>query len=224
MLSFRLFGIPFAINWQFWVGAAIVGYPWFQGEHAALNVTLWMLCVLVSISVHELGHAFAGRYYGIQTYVVLHIMGGLTFLPGQRLTRLQNILVSAAGPAAGFALYGIMRLVAYGLGSADYFHDTNALDLHVMFFLVYQMLSINFYWSLFNLLPVYPLDGGQILRDVLGPRRMQITYTVGAAVAAGLCVYMALQGRLYNALLLGTLAFSNYQGGAGGFAGGVQRR
>lgn len=224
MFSFRLLGIPFQVTWYFWLGAAIVGSNVARGEHAALNLVLWMLCVLVSITVHELGHALAGRHYGIRTHVVLHIMGGLTFLPGARLNRSQNILVVMAGPAAGFALWGLMLLVERFLESNHYFHDTNELDLHVMNLLVGEMLWINLYWSLFNLLPIYPLDGGQILRDVVGPRHMQVTYTVGAALAAGLCVYMALQGRLYNAFLLGSLAYSNYQGGAGGgFTGGVQR-
>ncbi len=223
MFGFRLFGIPFQITWYFWLGTAIVGHNLAQGEHAVLNIILWAVCVLVSITVHELGHALAGRHYGIRTNVVLHIMGGLTFLPGARLTRLENILVVMAGPAAGFGLWGLMLLVRHAVFSSDFFHDTNQFDIYVMYFLVVQMVWINLFWSLFNLLPILPLDGGQILRDVLGPRRAQATYTIGTALAAGLCVYEVLQGSLYNAFLLGSLAYSNYQGGTGSFTGGVQR-
>src|SRR5690606_34069820 len=67
----------------------------------------------LSVLVHELGHAFAGRAFGLKASITLHMMGGATlFMPGTQLSRGRDILVSAAGPFAGLAL-GVGSLLAY---------------------------------------------------------------------------------------------------------------
>ena len=224
MIRFRLFGIPFEIGTYFWIGSAIFGSNLAVGEHALLNLALWVACVLVSIVVHELGHALAARHYGVQPTVLLHGIGGLTFFPGARLTRPQSILVSLAGPAAGFGLWGLVVLAQRAVYGSEFFHDDNVLDRYVMYSVIRNLVFINFTWTIFNLLPILPLDGGQVMRDVLGPLRLSIALAISATCAAGLCVYMALQGQYYLAFFLGALAVSNYRGNSGNFLGGVRRR
>jgi stage IV sporulation protein FB len=72
-------------------------------------------------------------------------------------------------------------------------------------------LFVNFFWTLINLLPIQPLDGGQILRDVLGPRRIQITSWIGCLLAAVLCVVAIRLGMLFLAFMLAVLAYHNFQ-------------
>ena len=72
----------------------------------------------------------------------------------------------------------------------------------------------NGYWTLFNLLPILPLDGGQVLRDVLGPRLLGMARTVGGIWALQI-------GQPYIALFLGYLAFANFRGDTRALPGGT---
>lgn len=224
MIRFRLFGIPFEIGVYFWIGAAILGSTSATGQNAILKLAVWVACVLVSIVVHELGHAFAARRFGIRPAVVLHGIGGLTYLPGARLSRGQSIFVSLAGPAAGVGLWAVTRYLleplAFGEGS---FGGRENLATYAFALAVLDLLFMNLYWTIFNLLPILPLDGGQVLRELLGYSRMQVTRAIGASCAAGLAVYEGMQGQIYLAIFLGYLAFVNYRGGTSAIPGGVQR-
>ena len=64
----------------------------------------WVVAVFLSVLVHEMGHALAIRALGVQPWITLYGMGGLTSHRGGRLPPKTQILVSLAGPAAGFAL------------------------------------------------------------------------------------------------------------------------
>ena len=68
------------------------------------RVLLWTISIFLSILVHELGHAFMGRKYGAVPVIHLHGLGGLAAFSGKRFSRRQHIAVTAAGPAASFAL------------------------------------------------------------------------------------------------------------------------
>ncbi len=107
-LRFRLFGFPVEIQLGFWILAIIIGLrpgrPW-------TDAALWLGIIFVSIMVHELGHAFAARAYGQSPSIVLHMLGGLTsWAATHELSKKRRILVTLAGPGAGFAL----GFVAYG--------------------------------------------------------------------------------------------------------------
>lgn len=107
-LRFRLFGFPVEIQIGFWILALIIGLrpgrPW-------TDAAMWLGIIFVSILVHELGHAFAARAYGQSPSIVLHMLGGVTSWSATTdLGKKRRILVTLAGPGAGFAL----GLVAYG--------------------------------------------------------------------------------------------------------------
>lgn len=174
-------------------------------------VLVAMAVIFVSILAHELGHAAAGRRFGAKPAILLHSMGGLCYLPGGRFNRRQNILVSLAGPAAGFLLAGITFVLLSGLAPEQ------PLVRYGFVFSLY----INVIWTILNLLPILPLDGGQVLRDILGPSRIQTTRWIGAG-AAGLIAVAALSaGFLFGAVIAGILAFLNFQGRT--IEGGVVR-
>lgn len=170
-----------------------------------------VVVIFVSILVHELGHAFAGRRYGARPEILLHGFGGLCYLPEGDFSRKQNILVSLAGPAAGFGLAFVSYVLLLSL------QPQNPWVLTALGF----SLWINVVWTVLNLLPILPLDGGQVFRDILGPSRLHITRIVGMTTGAVLC-FLALQREMYIlALIAGALAFANYQGHT--IEGGVAR-
>ena len=214
MLRFRLLGIPFEVTPYFWLGSAILSGNLTGGRDGLILVLLWVLCVFVSIVAHELGHALAARRYGVRPSVALYQFGGLTFLPGARLNRLEHIVVSLAGPAAGGLMYLAAHAARYCLGSfggEDLLFAPTQEGLLVREALR-DLFWINGAWTVFNLLPIQPLDGGQVLRSALGPRLLGVTRMVGGVCAVGCCVLAVLYGQVFIAIFLGYLAYSNLKG------------
>jgi membrane-associated protease RseP (regulator of RpoE activity) len=116
-LSFTFAGVPVRVHPLFWLVAVLLGFS----ARDPVSVVIWVGVVFVSILVHEFGHALAMRHYGESPRIVLHTLGGLTIAeptpwgrtwanvsPGVR----QQILISAAGPGAGFLLAGVVLVVA----------------------------------------------------------------------------------------------------------------
>ncbi len=238
-LTFTVAGVPVRVHPLFWLVALLLGFS--SGEWAAnpvgasISMIIWVAVVFVSILVHEFGHAFAMRRYGESPRVVLHALGGLTFAeptpwgrtwaqvaPGGR----QQILISAAGPGAGFLLAGlvVVTAIAVGLalgvgvafGVAQIPAGTLASPaLRYLDMLITSLLWVNLGWGLINLLPVYPLDGGNISRQVflmadpLGGVRKSLWVSVGVGAAAAAIALVALNN-LYIGFLFGLLAFSSY--------------
>jgi len=130
-----------------------------------IRLGIWVSVLFVSILWHELGHAFAMRRYGYAPSIVLHGMGGATAWgrgPARPSARVR-IIVSLAGPFAGFALGGAMYAISLGLQQAQF-----GLEPHwaVGEFLE-MMLWINVGWGACNLVPMLPWDGGLALHGVL---------------------------------------------------------
>ena len=224
MLRFRLFGVPCEVTWLFWIGSAILGGNLAQGENGTLLLGVWVLCVLVSILAHELGHALAARNFGAQPRIALYQFGGVTAYPGGFLTRGQHILVSLAGPAAGFTAYLAVRTARYLLvdsGHDDLLYEPTQTAL-VLRNAVEFLLWINGVWTVFNLLPILPLDGGQVLRETLGPSRVAITRAVGGVCAVACCVAAVHYGQYFTAFFLGWMAYSNLMGDTRSFTGGAR--
>ena len=214
MIRFRLFDIPFEITPFFWVGSAILGSRVATGPDGTLLLVVWVLCVLVSVSAHELGHALVSRRFGAQPRVALYQFGGLTFSPGAAFSRGQSIQVSLAGPAAGFTAYLVVRAVRYLLvdtGNDELLYEPTQAGIVVQNAVDF-LLWINGAWTLFNLLPIQPLDGGQVLRETLGPGRGGVTRIIGA-VCGIVCGVAAVEyGMYFAAAFLAWMAYSNLKG------------
>ena len=213
-LKWRLFGIQFRVHPSFWFVNLLLGYFYVRGfvrADAPLLALLgvWVLCAFVSILVHELGHVTAGRLFGEPSNIVLYSMGGLAVGGFGRLARWQRILVYSAGPAAGlllfaFVQFGLPRLVdAYDfnlrlnrwyfvLANPSRLLEGGELITGLPGFLIIQ----NLFWSLFNLIPIIPLDGGQIMRDTVSGifRRNgeRLAYGFSFLLAGSVAVYSGL--------------------------------
>lgn len=205
-LRFRLFGIPVRVNPFFWLFAALIGGSQADGTF----LLLWVGCVFASILVHEFGHALTNRIFGSEPSVYLVMMGGLCVADPGRQRPWQRFLVILMGPMAGFLLAGLMFLAQIALASSP-----SGGSAHLNY-VVGQLLFINIFWGVINLFPIMPLDGGQLAGILLtwhnrpqGMRRAYILSLVTAGLLAILCVRM---GSIPNALLLGFLALSSFQG------------
>ena len=200
---FRLAGFPVAIDASFFILAVLLGL---QLREPRL-ILLWVAVLVVSILAHELGHAIVGRSYGLQPQIRLYSMGGLTsWSTGRGLTPRQSILVSLSGPAAGLALGGIV----YG------FSVLQPIELTpVGGFVVFLLLQVNIVWSILNLMPIVPLDGGNVMRTVVymfrGQRDERLPAMISMVVAAALFAIALAMGRTFGAMMAAWLAFANYQ-------------
>jgi Zn-dependent protease len=164
-LRFSLFGFPVRIHLWFLVVAALIGI---SGPEPSLpRAGVWIAVVVVSVLVHELGHAFAARTIGAEPTIDLYALGGLTaFSPPRPMGRWQSIGISLAGPFAGFLL-GFLVLsgaAALGMDHPGPFVTTDAALIDVV---IGASVWVNLYWGAVNLLPILPLDGGNVVRSLL---------------------------------------------------------
>lgn len=230
-LRFSIAGIPVTVHPLFWLIALLLGS---SGD--ILLIPIWVVVVFISILIHELGHAFAFRRFGQRSQIILHFAGGLTVPQSVgwgssyatvALSPNQQIFVSLAGPGAGFLFAALVLGAVVALGGSVLTSrlfgfiplPLNALlpfGGQIVSVLISMLLWVNIFWGLINLMPVYPLDGGSVTRNVLlqadpvgGVRKsLWISVIAGALIAlAGFIFFRS----LFFALLFGVLAFQSYQ-------------
>ncbi len=198
-LRFRIFGIPVHIDASFFLIALLLGV----GGGTAVFIVSWVVVVFVSVLLHELGHAVAFRIYGQRPRIVLQGMGGLTSGSGP-LTGSSDIVVSLAGPLTALVLLG---LPAFLLQNPTGSSGTWDLVLR-------ELVFVNIAWSGVNLLPVLPLDGGQVAASVLrrlkGEDGQRIAYKVSIAVAAAAALYAYQLNYVFGALFAVFFIAQNY--------------
>lgn len=159
------------------------------GTQGLIAGAAYAVVLLGSILVHELGHAIVGGRLGLRPKrIVLHGFGGFCEY-GRSPKPAEGVISSLAGPGAGLLLGGLLLGLRLALGGSLPDHVLSLLDSAVF---------INIFWSLFNLLPMFPLDGGQVLwhglRLRLPPAQAdKITRGVAVPVAilAGIAGYAA---------------------------------
>jgi Zn-dependent protease len=210
-LRFSLFGIPVRVHPFFWLFSLVMGWS----PHSPQLMLIWVGCVFVSILVHELGHALTAQYFGWQPHIVLYSFGGYaSFDPTWGHSTARSILVTLAGPGAGFVLFGLVVGIEMLLAHQG---------VHLSFLArvaFRDMEWINLWWGVMNLLPVYPLDGGQICRAALGHWRPYdgVATSLKLSMIIAICVALAAYRfeQIYIAVLFGVLAFENFQALQGG--------
>jgi Zn-dependent protease len=175
LLTFRLFGFVVNVHLTFLILVVFV----IDSGLGPVSIVLWLAAALVSILIHELGHAFTARRYGgaVQN-ITIHGFGGLTmWVPPVTMTWRQRFAVSAAGAGFGFVVAGaLFLLVDRGLlgATAERFIPTpwgaflRNLDGFPLEFFVGAFLWVTVVWGVINWLPIGGLDGSHMLREVLG--------------------------------------------------------
>jgi Zn-dependent protease len=155
-MTFRLGSIPVRVRGYFLLMAVMLGASFRSPPHIAI----WVLVVFASILVHELGHALAGKAFGLTPHIELHGMGGTTsWIRGRvELAWWRSVIISLAGPFAGFA-FGALVIVFARFGPPP--------KEPLVLFTIEQLRNVNIGWGVVNLLPMLPLDGGNVVRSVL---------------------------------------------------------
>jgi Zn-dependent protease len=192
---FTIAGIPIRIEWSFWLIAVFLGY----GARDGWLLVAWVAIVLVSILVHELGHAVALRVFHQHPRVVLHAFGGLTYGSAAYRSRAQSIVVSAAGPLTAFFILGVP---AYFLQDSDWARQT--FERYVI---VQDVAWVNIAWSIVNLLPVLPLDGGNIAASIFGRPAARL---ISIVIAFGAATYFFQQQNQFGGFFMMMFAIMNF--------------
>lgn len=220
-LNFRVLGIPVRVHPLFWLVVVLLGLG---GSEEPVMMLIWVAACFLSIVVHEMGHALAARAHGWEPWITLYGFGGLASYQPTYHTPRSQILITLAGPGAGFLFAAFIAGVIAASGHQVVF-DT-ALSLHMpvrwepfdsmkLNFLIFDLLYINIFWGLLNLLPIFPLDGGKISREVLTVLNdrdgLRHSLWLSVITAGGLAVLALTRGNnTFLAIFFAYFAYTSY--------------
>ena len=180
-----------------WIGAMLWVY---KGPAAAVDGVVFVLFLFACVVLHELGHAFAARRYGIGTRdITLLPIGGLASLDRMPEDPGQEIVVALAGPAVNIVIAALLFLIVgaqidtegiegFGAGAESF---------------IGRLATVNLLLAVFNLIPAFPMDGGRVLRALLGYGMNRAKATqIAARIGQGLAVLFAFVGLMGNPILV----------------------
>jgi Zn-dependent protease len=194
---FRVFGIDVFLHWS-WIIVAVIEL---QARQSNYTSQVWniaeYLTLFAIVLLHEFGHALACRSVGgIANRIMLWPLGGVAFVnPPQRPGAMLWSIV--AGPLVNVVLLPITFALYHEFG-----HGPNG---NVNYFL-YMLMVINGVLLAFNLLPIYPLDGGQILRSLLWfvigrAYSLMVATVIGVIGAVGFGIFALYKHNLWFGIL-----------------------
>jgi stage IV sporulation protein FB len=200
---FSIARIPVRVEPAFLLVSFLFGFRYLRD---GLDIVLiWVACSFISILVHELGHGFALKVFGQPSVIVLHGFGGVTI--SQRrgsLARARSIIVSVAGSLTGLLLLWLPTRAYWASSSVFERAEWPTIQYAGIYFLMFQ----NLWWSVANLLPVRPLDGGNVSTQIFGLDRAR-KLSIGFAIAAA--VYAFFSDQTYGGFFFLFIAFMNFQ-------------
>ncbi|MBO0763396.1 MAG: site-2 protease family protein [Hyphomicrobiaceae bacterium] len=206
----RIAGIPIYLDMMFVLVLLFFTYPYFTaGNTQAVSAGFVIIVgILISILLHELGHAFAGRPFKAHvSRIELMGLGGVAHfersLPRSVFAR---SVISLAGPAVNLGLWFAFDALAGQAEMAGQWMVVTPL---------LELAWVNKVLLFFNLLPAYPLDGGHTLDAWLGRLlgsewSVRIIACLGIACAAWLA-YISLPSNLYLLFVALSVAMTNWQ-------------
>ncbi|MCI0381952.1 MAG: site-2 protease family protein [Chlamydiae bacterium] len=186
--------IPVNIHGGFWLVAAIIG---FLNSGSFLGTIIWIGVIFISVLVHEFGHATTALFFGLKPRIDLIALGGLTYHKGEHLPFWKQFFIVLNGPLFGFFLF----VLAFFLLKIPFFSMGIRKDV------IFYFYWVNLVWTILNLVPVLPLDGGQLLRivfeSIFGAKGFKYSLLSGS-ILAGL---LSLAFFLFQQYLIGALFF-----------------
>jgi Zn-dependent protease len=226
-LNFPLFGFPVRVHPWFWLTSVMLGIQ----LKDVRQLVAWVLAVFVAVLVHELGHAFVMKSFGFRPWITLHAFGGLTSRSGGGYYRarvassLAEVMISAAGPGAGFLLAFVVAFLlsitghqasmGFFAGFVPYVAFSGTVVSAPLTNFIFFLLEVSIFWGVINLLPIYPLDGGQIAREIimrLNSRdglRLSLMISLATAVVMALVSFVKL-GDVFMAIFFAYFAVMSY--------------
>ena len=191
------------------------------GAAAAIDLTLFILSLFACIVLHEFGHIRMASRFGVHTpEVILLPIGGVARLERIPDEPKEELLIALAGPAVTLVIAGGLLMVSLLLGFRPSLHDPVAGQQPF----VVRLMAVNVYLLLFNLLPVFPLDGGRVFRALLAHRLGLMRATrIASSVGQVSALLMGAYGFTAGAPMLMLVALFVYLG-AGAETAAVETR
>jgi Zn-dependent protease len=188
---FRIRGIQLSLHFSFLLLLAYVAREgWEQGGSAGL---WWSVATLLAfftcVVLHELGHSFTARRYGVGVpRILLMPIGGMAEFDSIPRRPAHELLITIAGPAVNFVIAGLLWFAADFPAEWDPGATPGSLNE-----LLCALFAANLLMGCFNLIPVFPMDGGRIFRALLA---MKLPYLRATFWAASVGKVLAVIGAL----------------------------
>jgi Zn-dependent protease len=184
-----------------------IGTVYYQrgGAEAAWQGTIFIVLIFSCVLLHELGHVFAARRYGVKTRdVTLWPFGGIASMERMPDKPYEELIVAVAGPAVNVA---IAALLLVWVGShLDVENLMKIEDPSVS--LAVKVMGANIILVVFNMIPAFPMDGGRVLRALLAMRMGNVRATeMAAKIGQGFAIVFGVLGIFYNPMLVIIAAF-----------------
>lgn len=197
--------IPISIHPFFWVLAGLIG--WLNTANVA-GTLIWTAIIIGSVLIHEFGHALTAIAFGQRAKIELMALGGMTYRKGpKRLQLWKEFLIVLNGPLAGFCLSGIAWVFLRAL-QANHPESLLTYVAEVTFY-------INLFWTILNLLPVQPLDGGKLLSiflgSIFGVRGTKIALFLSMLIAGALSILFFILREFFIGSLFTLFTFESYK-------------
>ena len=185
----RLFGIPLRVHVSWLIVFGLVSWSLAGGYFPAVlpDLPVWSYwaqamvaaaMLFVSIILHELGHSLVARHHGVGiASITLFVFGGVSQMKEEPRTPREEFQVAVVGPLVSLALAGVFG----GLGLLGQRGEGMTASTAVLLYLG----GINLLLAIFNMLPVFPLDGGRVLRAALWHRRRNFAAATRTAASVG---------------------------------------
>ena len=194
--------IPIQISPIFWFLILFIG--WVNSNEVS-HIALWAIVAFFSVLIHEYGHALTALFFGQKAQIQLVALGGLTLRSGNKLSAWKEFIIVLNGPLAGFGLFAISYLVLHQIG------ENRGL---LSYFFMISMYA-NLFWTILNLLPIHPLDGGKLISIVLqglfGIKGLQFSLLLSCLLGLGMSLLFFLSHSLLMGSLFLMMVFEGYQ-------------
>jgi Zn-dependent protease len=203
---FRIRGIQLAVHFSFFLLLGFFAWDGWKAEGwiGAAWSTAMLLAFFTCVVLHELGHSFTAMHFGVGVRrILLMPIGGMAEFDDIPRQPSRELLITLAGPTVNFVIAGILSLFVNlpdgWLQNAEF--EASATGLAQL------LLGWNLAMGCFNLVPVFPMDGGRIFRAVLATRLPYLRATfIAATVGKVLAVVCALLAFfLFHAFLTSAL-------------------
>lgn len=185
--------VPLYLHWSFLILIYLI-WPMRSGL-GMQEMVVFAMVVLAGIVLHELGHALAARAQGMfGVTITLWALGGLCESRGDRVP-MRQIIILVAGPAVSFVLAWGSHIALQMLKQAHPEWLIAGGEPNLLFWALFFGYHANLMLGIFNILPIFPLDGGQIVYNTacLMTREANAKRIAMVVAMIGACAYVAWQ-------------------------------
>ena len=170
------------------------------GAATAWDSVLFMVLLFLCVLLHEFGHIFTARAFGVPTpYVTLLPIGGVAQLERIPEEPWEEFLIAIAGPLVNVAI----TIVLVGVAGATLQSAAVVGIDNMQIPLINRLAAVNLFLALFNMIPAFPMDGGRVLRALLATRFGYVRATeIAASIGQFTAFVLGFIGLMYNPILI----------------------